>query len=71
MYIFSGSPDLRYWGDSELLLGCEDGPFANKKIGGAAMLETPEGYLLIFHAVDDDPAPKEFKIKNPVIADRK
>ena len=54
---YSLSPDLRYWGDSELLLGCEDVPFANKKIGGGApMLETPDGYLLIFHAVDDDPA---------------
>ena len=54
---YSLSPDLRYWGDSELLLGCEDVPFANKKIGGGApMLEIPEGYLLIFHAVDDDPA---------------
>ena len=31
-------------------------PFANKKIGGGApMLETPDGYLLIFHSVDDDP----------------
>ena len=53
---YSLSPDLRYWGDSELLLGCEDVPFANKKIGGGApMLELPEGYLLIFHSVDDDP----------------
>lgn len=54
---YSLSPDLRYWGDSELLLGCEDVPFANMKIGGGApMVETPEGWLLIFHSVDDDPA---------------
>ena len=52
---YSLSPDLRYWGDSELLLGCEDVPFANKKIGGGApMLETEHGYLLIFHSVDED-----------------
>lgn len=53
---YSLSPDLRYWGDSELLLGCEDVPFANNKIGGGApMLETKDGYLLIFHAVDINP----------------
>lgn len=54
---YSRSPDLRYWGDSELLLGCEDVPFANCKIGGGAPpLKTDCGWLLIFHAVDDDPA---------------
>ncbi|MFA6816505.1 MAG: glycosidase [Lentisphaeria bacterium] len=54
---YSLSPDLRYWGDSELLLGCEDVPFANAKIGGGApMLKTEKGWLLIFHSVDDDPS---------------
>jgi beta-1,4-mannooligosaccharide/beta-1,4-mannosyl-N-acetylglucosamine phosphorylase len=54
---YSMSPDLRYWGDSELLLGCEDVPFANLKIGGGAPpVKTDRGWLLIFHAVDDDPA---------------
>ena len=53
---YSLSPDLRYWGDSELLLGCEDVPFANVKIGGGAPpIKTRRGWLLIFHAVDDDP----------------
>ncbi len=53
---YSFSPDLRYWGDSELLLGCEDVPFANRKIGGGAPpIKTDRGWLLIFHAVDDDP----------------
>ena len=54
---YSKSPDLRYWGDSELLLGCEDVPFATAKIGGGApFLKTDKGWLLIFHAVDEDPA---------------
>lgn len=54
---YSLSPDLRYWGDSELLLGCEDVSFANCKIGGGAPpVKTRYGYLLIFHAVDKDPA---------------
>ncbi|MBP5640100.1 MAG: hypothetical protein J6X55_11515 [Victivallales bacterium] len=50
------SPDLRYWGDQELLIGCEDVPLANRKIGGGAPpIKTSRGWLLIFHAVDDDP----------------
>ena len=53
---YSFSPDMRYWGDSELYLGCEDVPFATAKIGaGAPPLKTDKGWLLIFHAVDTDP----------------
>ncbi len=51
----SKSPDLRYWGDSELLLGVEDVPFANDKIGPAAPpIKTDKGWLTTFHAVDID-----------------
>ena len=53
----SYSEDLIHWGESELLLGVEDVPFATFKIGAAAPpVETEKGYLLFFHAVDDDPA---------------
>ena len=49
------SPDLRYWGDQELLLGCEDVAWANTKIGGGAPpVKTDRGWLLLFHAVDVD-----------------
>lgn len=52
----SRSPDLRYWGDSELLLTVEDVPFANTKIGPAAPpVKTDKGWLTTFHAVDTDP----------------
>ncbi len=52
----SASPDLRYWGDTRLLLGVEDVPFANAKIGpGAPPVKTPAGWLVAFHAVDIDP----------------
>lgn len=52
----SVSPDLRYWGDSSLLLGVEHVPFANRKIGpGAPPVKTPKGWLTLFHAVDFDP----------------
>lgn len=53
---YSMSPDLRYWGDSELLLGCEDVPYASAKIGGGApWIKTERGWLMIFHAVDENP----------------
>ena len=51
----STSPDLVYWGKHHLLLGVEDVPFANLKIGPAAPpVRTPQGWLTIFHAVDFD-----------------
>ena len=52
----SDSPDLKYWGNSKLLLGGEHVPFANAKIGpGAPPVKTEKGWLTTFHAVDIDP----------------
>lgn len=52
----SDSPDLRYWGNSELLVGGETVPYANAKIGPAAPpVLTDAGWLAVFHAVDIDP----------------
>ena len=51
----SRSPDLRFWGDSELVLGVEQVPFSNDKIGPAAPpVKTEKGWLTLFHAVDID-----------------
>lgn len=51
----SKSPDLKYWGDSELLAGVEDVPFANDKIGpGAPPIKTEAGWLTLFHSVEID-----------------
>jgi beta-1,4-mannooligosaccharide/beta-1,4-mannosyl-N-acetylglucosamine phosphorylase len=51
----SDSPDLRYWGNSKLLLGIEDVPFADNKIGPSAPpIKTEKGWLTTFHAVDYD-----------------
>lgn len=51
----SFSPDLRYWGDTRLLLGVEDVVYANDKIGpGAPPIKTDAGWLTTFHAVDID-----------------
>lgn len=48
----SDSPDLRYWGNSKLLLGAERVPYANSKIGpGAPPVRTSRGWLTTFHAV--------------------
>jgi beta-1,4-mannooligosaccharide/beta-1,4-mannosyl-N-acetylglucosamine phosphorylase len=50
---FSDSPDGRYWGNTQLVLGSEQVPFANSKIGPAAPpVKTPRGWLTVFHAVD-------------------
>ncbi len=52
----SDSPDLRYWGNSRLLLAVEQVPFANDKVGpGAPPIKTEKGWLTTFHAVDIDP----------------
>lgn len=51
----SKSPDLKYWGESELLLAVENVPYANDKIGPAAPpIKTDKGWLTLFHAVDRD-----------------
>ena len=49
----SDSPDLKYWGNSQLLIGAKDVPFGNNKIGpGASPVKTHKGWLTIFHSVD-------------------
>ena len=53
----SDSADLKYWGNSQLVLGTEDVPWVNGKIGPAAPpVKTPKGWLTTFHAVDVDPS---------------
>ncbi len=52
---YSESPDLRFWGNSKLVLGVEDIPFANDKIGpGAPPIKTDKGWLIAFHSVIRD-----------------
>ncbi len=51
----SKSKDMKYWGEHQLLLGVENVPYANDKIGPAAPpIKTEKGWLTIFHAVDRD-----------------
>lgn len=51
----SQSPDLKFWGNSELVLAVEDVPYANDKVGPAAPpIKTENGWLTLFHAVDID-----------------
>ena len=49
----SYSPDLRHWGDHELLLEARDGAWWDAgKIGlGPPPLETPDGWLICYHGV--------------------
>jgi beta-1,4-mannooligosaccharide/beta-1,4-mannosyl-N-acetylglucosamine phosphorylase len=53
----SESPDLVYWGKSQPLLCVEDVPYANERLGaGNPPVRTEAGWLVLFHAVDVDPA---------------
>lgn len=48
----SSSKDCVYWGEHKLLLGAENVPYANSKIGpGAPPIKTEKGWLTTFHAV--------------------
>ena len=49
----SYSPDMRHWGDHRLLLEARDGAWWDAgKIGlGPPPLETPEGWLVMYHGV--------------------
>lgn len=50
------SPDMGYWGRNRPVLGPNEVPFANSKIGPAAPpVETPRGWLCSFHGVWKDP----------------
>jgi beta-1,4-mannooligosaccharide/beta-1,4-mannosyl-N-acetylglucosamine phosphorylase len=52
---FSDSPDCRYWGNEQLVLGVEQIPWANDKLGPAAPpVKTRRGWLTTIHAVDRD-----------------
>jgi beta-1,4-mannooligosaccharide/beta-1,4-mannosyl-N-acetylglucosamine phosphorylase len=49
---FADSPDCRYWGNSQLVLGSEEVPYANCKIGpGAPPVRTTRGWLAFIHGV--------------------
>lgn len=53
----SNSPDLKYWGDSKLLLSVEDIEYSNCKIGPTASpLKTKDGWVVLFHSVIKDPS---------------
>ncbi len=52
---YSESPDLKFWGNTKLVMGVEDIPFANDKIGpGAPPIKTDKGWLIAFHSVIRD-----------------
>jgi len=58
----SRSFDCKYWGDHSLLLGAENIPFCNSKIGPAAPpIKTKAGWLTTFHAVWNHGDKKVFK----------
>jgi len=46
------SPDLKYWGDHQVLLPVRPGWWDGHRVGlGPPPIETPEGWLIIYHGV--------------------
>ncbi|MCD6217782.1 glycosidase [bacterium] len=54
----SFSPDLKHWGDHKIVLKAREGGWwdANKIGLSPPPLETPEGWLILYHGVKDTPA---------------
>lgn len=53
---YADSPDGRYWGNNHLVLGSEEVPYSNCKIGpGAPPIKTERGWLATLHYVFKDP----------------
>jgi len=53
---FSDSPDGKYWGNVQRVLGYESLPYCNCKIGPAGQpIRTEKGWLTLFHATHVDP----------------
>jgi len=50
---YANSPDLTYWGCHRFVMAPTTGWQATKLGPGPVPVETPEGWLLIYHAVDD------------------
>lgn len=52
---YADSPDCRYWGNNQLVLGSDHVPYCNNKIGPAAPpIKTKRGWLATIHAVRKD-----------------
>jgi len=52
---FADSPDLKYWGNQQLVLGTEQVQYCSGKVGpGAPPIKTDRGWLALFHAVVQD-----------------
>ena len=52
---FPSHQNLLYWGNSQVLWDVDRVPYANDRIGaGTPPLKTERGWLVMFHAVDND-----------------
>jgi predicted GH43/DUF377 family glycosyl hydrolase len=60
----SFSPDLRHWGDHALLLAAKRGPWWDaRKIGlSPPVIETKEGWLMLYHGVRETPAGSIYRV---------
>jgi predicted GH43/DUF377 family glycosyl hydrolase len=59
----SFSPDLRHWGDHQVLLPTRAGWWDHRRVGlGTQPIETPHGWLIIYHGVRETAAGAVYRV---------
>jgi len=59
----SFSPDLKYWGEHQILISPRPGWWDNSRVGlGPPPIETDEGWLIIYHGVRDTASGKLYRV---------
>jgi len=59
----SYSPDLKYWGDCQVLLFPREGYWDSFRVGlGPPPIETPEGWLILYHGIRDAASGKLYRV---------
>jgi len=57
------SPDLKHWGDHQVLIPTRAGSWDSRRVGlGAQPVETPEGWLIIYHGVRSTAAGATYRV---------
>lgn len=59
----SFSPDLKYWGEHEMIIPSRPGMWDSSRVGlGPPPIETPEGWLIIYHGVRETAAGSLYRV---------
>ncbi|WP_245589945.1 glycoside hydrolase family 130 protein [Caldanaerobius polysaccharolyticus] len=59
----SFSPDLKYWGEHQMIIPSRTGSWDSTRVGlGPPPIETPEGWLIIYHGVRNTAAGNLYRV---------